>query len=65
MSDTPQVDTTRLQGIARAYTQSAVLFTAIDVELFTHVAQGADNELDLVGPRDCARSTSSAWCRVR
>ena len=37
-------DTTRLQGIARAYTQSAVLYTAIDVELFTHVRNGADTE---------------------
>ncbi len=39
-----RVDTTRLQEIARAYTRSAVLFTAIDVELFTHVHQGADTE---------------------
>ena len=48
MSDAPRIDTTRLQGIARAYTQSAVLFTALDVELFTHVAQGAETELALV-----------------
>ena len=48
MSDAPRIDTTRLQGIARAYTHSAVLFTAIDVELFTHVARGADTEAALV-----------------
>jgi ubiquinone/menaquinone biosynthesis C-methylase UbiE len=42
-----RIDTTRLQGIARAYTQSAVLFTAIDVELFTHVHRGADTEAAL------------------
>lgn len=41
-------DTTRLQGIARAYTQSAVLFAAIDVELFTHVHNGAVTEAALV-----------------
>ncbi|MDG2112626.1 MAG: methyltransferase, partial [Actinomycetota bacterium] len=39
-----KTDTTRLQGIARAYTESAVLYTAIDVELFTHVHNGADTE---------------------
>lgn len=43
-----RIDTTRLQGIARAYTQSAVLFTAIDVGLFTHVHAGADTEEALV-----------------
>ena len=39
-----KTDTSRLQGIARAYTESAVLYTAIDVELFTHVRNGADTE---------------------
>lgn len=39
-----KTDTTRLQGMARAYTESAVLYTAIDVELFTHVRNGADTE---------------------
>jgi len=42
-----RIDTTRLQGIARAYTQSAVLYTAIDVELFTHIRRGADTEAAL------------------
>lgn len=37
-------DTSRLQGIARAYTQSAVLYAAIDAELFTHVSNGAVTE---------------------
>ncbi len=41
-------DTTRLQGIARAYTESAVLFAAIDAELFTHVRNGAVTEAALV-----------------
>ena len=37
----PRVDTTRLQRIARAYTESAVFYAAIDLELFTHVSLGA------------------------
>ncbi len=54
MSDSPQdapapregarprrVGTTRLQYLARAYTQSAALFAALDLDLFTHVARGA------------------------
>ena len=39
-----KVDTTRLQRYARAYTQSAVLFAAMDLELFTHISKGADTE---------------------
>ena len=35
-------NTTRLQHLARAYTQSSVLFAALDLELFTHVAAGID-----------------------
>lgn len=42
-----RVDTTRLQRMARAYTESAVLFTALDLELFTHVANGCDTEAKL------------------
>jgi len=38
-----RVDSTRLQQLARAYTQSAVLYAAIDIDLFTHVAAGADD----------------------
>jgi hypothetical protein len=41
MMDRPRVDTTRLQRIARAYTESATLFAALDLELFSHVARGA------------------------
>lgn len=37
----PRIDTTRLQRIARAYAESAVFYAAIDLELFTHVSQGA------------------------
>jgi predicted nicotinamide N-methyase len=42
------MDTTRLQAIARAYTQSAVLFAAIDAELFSHISGGANTEEKLV-----------------
>ncbi|MGI9596548.1 MAG: methyltransferase [Acidimicrobiales bacterium] len=37
----PSVDTTRLQRLARAYTETAVFYAAIDLELFTHVSAGA------------------------
>ena len=43
-----RVDTTRLQGIARGYTESAVLYTALDISLFSHVHNGANSEADLV-----------------
>ncbi len=36
----PRVDTTRLQRLARAYTESAVFYAALDLELFTHVSAG-------------------------
>lgn len=36
-----RIDTTRLQHMARAYTQSAILWAALDLELFSHVAAGA------------------------
>ncbi|MDP6981194.1 MAG: methyltransferase [Myxococcota bacterium] len=42
-----RIDTTRLQDIARAYTQTAVLYSAIDVELFSHIDKGADTEVAL------------------
>ena len=43
MSETSprRVDTSRLQFMARAYCQSAVLFAALDLELFSHVSRGA------------------------
>jgi len=40
MSET-RIDTTRLQRISRAYTETAVLYAALDLELFTHIAGGA------------------------
>jgi hypothetical protein len=40
-TSSPRVDTTRLQHLARAYTESAVLYAAIDLDLFTHVSAGA------------------------
>ncbi|MEM7323018.1 MAG: methyltransferase [Actinomycetota bacterium] len=38
-----KVDTTRLQRLARAYTETAVFYAAIDLELFTHVSRGANS----------------------
>ena len=35
-----RVDTTRLQRLARAYSETAVFYAAIDLELFTHVSAG-------------------------
>lgn len=40
-SRTDRVDTTRLQRLARAYTETAVFYAAIDLDLFTHVSAGA------------------------
>lgn len=37
----PRVDTTRLQKIARGFTETAVFYAAIDLDIFTHVSQGA------------------------
>ncbi len=39
----PSVDTTRLQRLARSYTETAVFYAAIDLELFTHVSAGANS----------------------
>ncbi len=36
-----RVDSTRLQHLARAFTQSAVFYAAIDLDVFTHVSAGA------------------------
>lgn len=36
-----RVDTTRLQRLARAFTETSVFYAAIDLELFTHVSAGA------------------------
>ena len=42
MTQKPRTDTIRLQNYARAYTESATLYAALDLELFTHIAQGVD-----------------------
>jgi len=39
-----RIDTSRLQNMARAYTETAVLWAAIDLGLFTAVADGAGDE---------------------
>lgn len=38
-----KVDTTRLQRLARSFTETAVFYAAIDLEIFTHVSAGADS----------------------
>lgn len=38
-----RIDTTRLQRISRAYTETAVFYTALDLDVFSHVAAGADD----------------------
>ena len=48
----PRLDTVRLQGLARAYCQSAVLYTALDIDLFTLVADGDDTEAKLARALD-------------
>ncbi|HMM74100.1 MAG TPA: methyltransferase [Gammaproteobacteria bacterium] len=40
---TERVDTTRLQRISRAYTETAVFYAALDLAVFSHVAAGADD----------------------
>ncbi len=40
-------NTARLQRLARAYCETAVLHAALDLDLFTHVAQGAASEAAL------------------
>jgi len=42
-----RVDTTKLQRMARAYTESAVFYAALDLELFTHVAAGCQSNSSL------------------
>ena len=36
-----RIDTTRLQRIARSFTETSVFYAAIDLKVFTHVSQGA------------------------
>ena len=47
-----RVDTVRLQTMARAYCQSAILFSAVDIDLFTAIAQGNDTEAKLATALD-------------
>ncbi|MCB1746163.1 MAG: methyltransferase domain-containing protein [Gammaproteobacteria bacterium] len=42
--NTRSIDTTRLQRIARAYSETAVFYAALDLEVFTHIAHGVDTE---------------------
>jgi hypothetical protein len=44
-----RVDTTRLQRLARAYTESAVFYAALDLELFTRVSAGHTTNEALAG----------------
>lgn len=47
-----KVDTTRLQRLARAYTESATLYAALDLGLFSHVSRGAGSVGELAGAMD-------------
>lgn len=38
-----KINTVRLQEMSRAYTRSAALFSAIDLDLFSHIARGEDS----------------------
>ncbi|MEM7093450.1 MAG: methyltransferase [Actinomycetota bacterium] len=44
---TERIDTTRLQRLARSYAETAVFYSAIDLELFTHVSAGAGSIAEL------------------
>lgn len=48
----PPIDTVRLQRYARAYCETAVLYAALDLALFTHVDAGADTEARLASAMD-------------
>jgi len=52
MSSQPRVDTTRLQRLARAFTETAAFYAAIDLELFTHVSGGASSVAELATAMD-------------
>ena len=56
-----RTDTTRLQDMARAYTTSAVLYTALDVGLFTHISNGHNTEAALTQEQDCGLLMSTVW----
>ncbi len=47
-----KVDTTRLQRLARAYAESATLYAALDLGLFTQIARGADTIAALAAAMD-------------
>ena len=42
MAEKPRLDTTRLQKMAQAYWESAALMAAVELEVFTAIAQGHD-----------------------
>lgn len=60
----PRSDTTRLQRMSRAYTETATLWAAIDLGLFTAVAHGASDEASIakaigISPLDAERLVAS------
>jgi hypothetical protein len=57
----PRIDTTRLQKMSRAYTETATLWAAIDLGLFTAVANGASDEASVAEALGSAFSTPSDW----
>jgi len=56
--DTDRVDSTRLQQMARAYCDSALLWAALDLHVFTHVEAGARDNASLAAA--CAISPLNA-----
>lgn len=59
-SGSGRIDTVRLQMLAQAYQRSAALFAAIELDLFTAVANGADDVSKLasalqISPRNAGR----------
>lgn len=47
MAESPRPTTRRLQQMVRAYREAGALMAAIELELFTHLANGADDEAAL------------------
>lgn len=47
MAEAPRPTTRRLQRMVRAYREAGALMAAVELELFTHIANGADDEAAL------------------
>lgn len=47
MAEAPRPTTRRLQRMVRAYREAGALMAAVELDLFTHIANGADDEASL------------------